>query len=148
MQNRAEHGLGVTMGNKMNAAPRRVLIASANPLFGKGLRSMFQQRWGDAANVVGLTTTMEETLHALEELQPDLVILDFDDRSMDREEFLNHFVASERPMQVILVSLQGTGAVVVYDRRTLSATQAERWLGGSWPTHKPTGHSTHPKGGS
>ncbi|MDD5370105.1 MAG: hypothetical protein PHQ40_13555 [Anaerolineaceae bacterium] len=142
MQNWAGHRLGVKMGKKMNTAPRRVLIASANPLFGKGLRNMFQQKWGDTANVVSLTTTMEETIRALDELQPDLVILDFDDRSMDREEFLNHFVASERTMQVILVSLQGTGAVVVYDRRTLSPSQAEKWLGGSWMTYKPTGLST------
>jgi cytochrome c oxidase subunit 2 len=116
-------------GGLLNDTFRRVLIASANPLFGKGLRNLFQQRWGSAAHVVGLTKTMQETFQALDELQPDLVIVDYDDRSMNREEFLNHFVASEQPMQLVLMSLQSTGAVVVYDRRTLSADQAEKWLG-------------------
>lgn len=116
-------------GGLLKETYRRVLIASANPLFGKGLRNLFQQRWGSAAHVVGLTSTMEQTFQALDDLQPDLVIVDYDDRSMNREEFLNHFVASERPMQVVMMSLQSTGAVVVYDRRTLSAAQAEKWLG-------------------
>jgi cytochrome c oxidase subunit 2 len=117
------------VGGLLKDTYRRVLIASANPLFGKGLRNLFGQRWGSAAQIVGLTSTMEQTFQALDDLQPDLVIVDYDDRSMNREEFLNHFVASERPMQVVLMSLQTTGAVVVYDRRTLSAAQAEKWLG-------------------
>jgi len=112
--------------------PRRVLIASANPLFGKGLRHLFERRWGSAASVIGLTNTMEQTLAALDELQPDLVIVDFDDRTINREDFLNHFVTDERPMQVVLISLQSTGAVVVYDRRKLTPSQAENWLGVSW----------------
>jgi cytochrome c oxidase subunit II len=120
------------MGKIAKDSPRRVLIASANPLFSKGLQAMFQHRWGNAARVVGLTSTMEETLQALEDLQPDLVILDFDDRSINREEFLSHFVAGMRPMQVALVSLQETGGIMVYDRRSLTPSQAESWLGAAW----------------
>ncbi len=75
---------------------------------------------------------MEQTLAALDELQPDLVIVDFDDRTINREDFLSHFVTDERPMQVVLISLQSTGAVVVYDRRKLTPSQAENWLGVSW----------------
>jgi cytochrome c oxidase subunit 2 len=120
------------MGELAKDAPRRVLIASANPLFGKGLQSLFQQRWKDAAKVVGLTSTMEETIRAMEDHQPDLVILDFDDRSINREAFLSHFVSGERPMQVALVSLQETGGIIVYDRRNLTPSQAETWLGAAW----------------
>jgi cytochrome c oxidase subunit 2 len=120
------------MGQIAKDTPRRVLIASANPLFGKGLQSMFQQRWGKAARVVGLTSTMEQTILAMDEHQPDLVILDFDDRSINREAFLSHFVSGERPMQVALVSLQETGGIIVYDRRNLTPSQAETWLGDAW----------------
>jgi cytochrome c oxidase subunit II len=128
------------MGTSGNQQTHRVLIASANPLFGKGLRNLLQQRWGKAANVVGLTTNMEQTLQALDDLQPDQVIVDFDDRTMNREEFLNHFVATERPMQVVLISLQGNGAVIVYDRRTLSPSQAEQWLDAPWFDSDQPGH--------
>ncbi len=123
---------GVGMENDSKEVPRRVLIASANPLFGKGLWNLLQQQWGQAASVVGLTTTMEQTLRALDELLPDLVIVDFDDRTMNRADFLNHFVSDERPMQVALVSLQSNGGVVVYNRRRLTLTQAENWLSESW----------------
>lgn len=122
------------MGELAKDTPRRVLIASANPLFGKGLRTMLQRRWGKAAQVVGLVNTMEETLQALEDLQPDLVILDIDDRLINREEFLNRFVTGERTMQVILVSLKESGRAVLYDRRNLTPAQAENWLAASWLT--------------
>jgi hypothetical protein len=35
-------------------------------------------------------------------------------------------------MQVALVSLKETGGIVVYDRRNLTPTQAETWLGAAW----------------
>ncbi len=120
------------MGKIVKDTTRRVLIASANPLFGKGLQNMFQRRWGNAARVVGITTTMDLTLHAVDELQPDLVILDYDDQSMNREEFLNYFVSGKRSMQVALVSLSETGGIIVYDRRNLTPTQAETWLAAAW----------------
>jgi cytochrome c oxidase subunit 2 len=116
------------MGTGANPHPRRVLIASANPLFGEGLRRLFRDRWGKQATVVGLTSDMTSTLKALEELHPDLVIVDYDDSTINRAEFLNHFVADERPMRVMLISLSQTGAVVVYDRRSLTASEAEDWL--------------------
>jgi cytochrome c oxidase subunit II len=117
---------------KPNSRPLRVLIASANLLFGRGLRRLFQDRWGDRATIVGLTTTLEETLSAVENLKPDLVILDYDDHSIYRERFLNYYVTGERPMQVALISLRDSGAVVVYDRKMLTPSQAEDWLNMPW----------------
>jgi len=115
-----------------NARTHRVLIASANLLFGRGLSRLFEDRWGDKAIIVGLMTTLEETLSALETLLPDLVILDYNDHSINRERFLSHFVTGQRPMQVALISLNDTGAVVVYDRKTLTPSQAEDWLNMPW----------------
>lgn len=113
-------------------AVRRVLIASANPLFGKGLQNLLTRR--DDAIQIRLAQSMKETLDALSDWQPDLVIVDYDDQTIDRGKFLGHFVSEERPMQVMLVSLRASGAVVVYDRKTLTPDQAEDWLSMSWPS--------------
>jgi chemotaxis response regulator CheB len=112
--------------------PYRVLIASANPLFREGLRKVYEKRWGERAEIVGMPSTLEETLSSLEELQPDLVIVDHDDQTINRDEFLNRFVTGEAPMQVVLVSLGTSQLVVIYDRRKLTPAQAEDWLSNPW----------------
>jgi cytochrome c oxidase subunit 2 len=75
---------------------------------------------------------MEATLAALESLRPDLVIVDYDDKSMNQAEFLSGFVAGQSTMKVVLVSLDEAGKVVIYDRRQLSHEQAESWLSDPW----------------
>jgi cytochrome c oxidase subunit 2 len=112
--------------------PHRVLIISANPLFREGLRKMYAERWEGKALIVGALTALAEAFSALETQQPDLVIVDYDDKTINRDEFLNHFVAGKAPMQVMLVSLQESGQVLVYDRRTLTSAQAENWLNNPW----------------
>ncbi len=113
-------------------ALRRVVIASANPLFRAGLRKVYSARWGREVDIVATTASMQETLEALETHQPDLVIVDYDDRDMNRAEFLSRFVAGESPMQVVLVSLDAAEVVVVYDRRRMTAAEAEAWLSNPW----------------
>jgi CheY-like chemotaxis protein len=116
------------MTNSLQEPLRRILIASANPLFGKGLEKLFAKRWGSQTIEIRLVTSMPETISGLTDWRPDLVIVDYDDRTIDRAEFLNHFVSGDQPMQVMLISLQASGSVVVYDRRTLTPAQAEDWL--------------------
>jgi len=118
--------------SKTGNQTRRVLIVSANPLFREGLRKVYAERWAGKANITGMPTNMTETLSMLETHQPDLVIVDYDDQTINREEFLNRFVAGEMPMQVVLVSLKESGQVVVYDRRRLTSAQAENWLNDPW----------------
>jgi len=112
--------------------PRRVLIVSANPLFREGLRKVYAERWDGKAVITGMPTNMDETISMLETHQPDLVIVDHDDHTINRDEFLNRFVTGETPMQVVLVSLKESGQVVVYDRRRLTSAQAENWLNDLW----------------
>jgi cytochrome c oxidase subunit II len=112
--------------------PRRVLIVSANPLFREGLRKVYADRWGTRAVITGMPTNMVESLSMLESHQPDLVIVDYDDRTINRDEFMNRFVTGESPMQVVLVSLKESGQVVIYDRRRLTFAQAEDWLNDPW----------------
>ncbi|MHB8113136.1 MAG: cytochrome c oxidase subunit II [Bellilinea sp.] len=115
------------MSNSTTPAENKIMIASANPLFRKGLEKMVLGRYGESTSVRATTTT-SETLDLMESWQPDLVIVDYDDKSISRAEFLRQFVAGDLPMKVMLVSLQASGAVVVYDRRTLTPAQAQDWL--------------------
>lgn len=81
---------------------------------------------------VDMATTMEETLNFLESRQPDLVIVDHDDKTINRGEFLNRFVTGEMPMKVLLVSLASSEPIVIYNRKHLTAAQAEDWLANPW----------------
>lgn len=107
---------------------RRIVIASSHPLFGQGLRRLLQQRREAGVEVVGMVSSLEGALAALEDLHPDLVIVDYDDDVLNREEFLARFVEGERKLRVVLLSLQSGGEAVVYDRRTLAASQIDNWL--------------------
>lgn len=110
------------------APPRRALIVSSHPLFGEGLRSLLKERRPARVEVVGIAVSTDEAASALTTLTPDLVIVDYDDEVINREEFLARFVESEAPMRLMLVSLKEGGNAVLYDRRTLAPTQMENWL--------------------
>ena len=110
----------------------RLLIASANPLFRDGLYKLYVDRWNEQKVSVEMASTMEETLNFLETHLPDLVIVDHDDKTINRSEFLNRFVTGEMPMKVILVSLASSESVVIYNRMQLTAAQAEDWLANPW----------------
>lgn len=112
--------------------PAKVLIASANPLFREGLRKVYIEHWGRKALIVGTPVTLVETIACLETLSPDLVIVDHDDTTINREEFLSRFMAGESNMQVVLVSLKSAEPVVLYERKRLTAAQAESWLTNPW----------------
>jgi cytochrome c oxidase subunit 2 len=108
--------------------PRRVLIASNHPLFGQGLRSLLRERQGSGVSVVGVVSNVEQALAALERLDPDLIIVDYDDEALNRDEFLARFVEGERKLRVVLLSLQSGHQAIVYDRRTMAASQIDDWL--------------------
>lgn len=109
--------------------PRRVLIVSSHPLFSEGLRHILQSRAAADANVVGVTGRVDEALEALDHLNPDLVIVDYDDDKVNREDFLVRFVEGERQLRLVLLSLkEGGSEAIVYDRRTLAASRVDDWL--------------------
>lgn len=107
---------------------RRVLIASANPLFGKGLEKMIRDEWEQRDAQIHLINSNAELTHELSAWQPDLVIVDYDDKTISRAEFLQKFVREDFPVQVMLVSLKASGVVVVYDRHLLTPAQAGDWM--------------------
>lgn len=107
---------------------RRVLIASSHALFGKGLRSLLQEREQADVKVVGMVSNIEEAMDALESLNLDLIIVDYDDEALNREEFLARFVEGEKKLRMVLLSLQSDKEALVYDRRTMAAAQINDWL--------------------
>src|SRR3990172_249918 len=117
------------MTRSEQSGPWRILIASSHPLFAEGLRSLLNRRQEKDTAVVGLVSTIEEALAALKKLHQDLVIVDYDDERVNRDEFLARFVEGEGRLRVVLLSLrEGGDEAIVYDRRTLAASQIEDWL--------------------
>lgn len=107
----------------------RVLIASSHPLFAKGLRGLLQKRQEADVIVVGIVATIDEAMQAWQSLHPDLVIVDYDDERVNRDEFLARFVEGEGSVRVVLLSLkEGGNEAIVYDRRSMAASQIEDWL--------------------
>lgn len=121
------------MSSPSKPSSRRVLIASSHALFGQGLRSLLKERGEESVEVVGMVSNLEEAIEALDTLDPDLIIVDYDDETLNREEFLARFVEGEKKLRVVLLSLQSGKEALVYDRRTLSAAQIDDWLD-EWTT--------------
>jgi cytochrome c oxidase subunit 2 len=117
------------MNSQKQTGPLRILIASSHPLFAQGLNSLMQKRPEMDTVVVGMVSTIKEAVDALKDLRPDLVIVDYDDEQVNREEFLARFVEGEGRLRVVLLSLkEGGDEAIVYDRRTMAASQIEDWL--------------------
>jgi cytochrome c oxidase subunit 2 len=107
---------------------QKVIISSANPLFAQGLEKILLRKHQEGQIEILHVKNMEETVLGLEQWEPDVVVVDYDDHTINRSEFLHYFVRGELPMRVMLVSLRASGVVVVYNRQTLSTDQAEDWL--------------------
>lgn len=118
----------VLMFGSRQPKKRRVLIASSHGLFAQGLRSLLRERQATGVEVVGVVTNLEQAMAALETLNPDLIIVDYDDEILNRDEFLARFVEGEKKLRVVLLSLQSAGEAIVYDRRTLAASEIDDWL--------------------
>jgi cytochrome c oxidase subunit 2 len=112
--------------------PQRVLIVSSHALFGEGLRSLLKTR-EIQFDVVGLVSTVVDASEAIETQLPDTVIVDYDDDQINREELFARIAAGTRQMRLVLLSLKEGPAgseAVVYDRRTMAASEMEEWLEG------------------
>ena len=103
------------------------MIASSHPLFGQGLRRLLESR-RRAVEVVGMASSIDEAMQSLVTLNPDLIIVDYDDEQLNRDEFLARFVEGERQLRVVLLSLSDAQQAVVYDRRTMAASRIDDWL--------------------
>lgn len=116
------------MSQHMPKKLQRVLIASSHALFAQGLRSLLHARQQADVEVVGVVSSIAEAMAALEKLNPDLVIVDYDDEALNRDEFLARFVEGGKKLRLVLLSLHDGKQALVYDRRTLAAAQIDDWL--------------------
>lgn len=132
------------MNMRPHSAPLRILIASSHPLFAQGINSLLAKRGEMETEVVGMVSSIPEALAAIQELHPDLVIVDYDDHQVNREEFLARFVEGEGRLRVVLFSLkEGGDQAIVYDRRTMAASQIDDWLAG-WSDAQENGKPSQP----
>jgi cytochrome c oxidase subunit 2 len=128
------------MTQNPHSGPLRILIASSHPLFAQGINSLLDKRQEMDTDVVGIVSTIDEALQEIENLHPDLVIVDYDDDQVNREEFLARFVEGESRLRVVLFSLkEGGDQAIVYDRRTMAASQIDDWLEGWSDAQETTG---------
>jgi chemotaxis response regulator CheB len=109
----------------------RILIASSHALFSNGLRSILENKWGAAIEIVGIVRNLSDATQSLATLKPHILIVDYDDEILNRDEILSNFIQGRSDLRVVLLSLhsgkQGDDAVV-YDRKTRSASNIEDWL--------------------
>jgi DNA-binding NarL/FixJ family response regulator len=109
--------------------PRKVLILSSHPLFGKGLRKLLQDRHKTAVDVVKIITSVDEAADAITKIVPDLIVVDYDDEKINMDEFMARFVEGAGSLRVVLLSLKESGnQAVIYDRRTMAASQIDDWF--------------------
>jgi cytochrome c oxidase subunit II len=117
------------MADLKKGKSKKVLIVSSHPLFGKGLRKLLQDRHQTDVDVVKIVASVEEAATAIEAVVPDLIIVDYDDERVNREEFLARFVEGAGRMRVVLLSLkEGGNQAVIYDRHTMAASQIDDWF--------------------
>lgn len=116
------------MVNKSKEVPHKILIASSHPLFGLGLQNLFKDRWSTGVEIVGLVANVAEAKIALREHKPDILIVDHDDDTVDREEFIAHFVEGKDKLRLVLLSLSDANEAIVYDRTTHEAAEIQHWL--------------------
>ncbi len=118
------------MFRNFSRSSMRVLIASNHALFRHGLMSLFKKKIGVKVDIVGEVTDIQSAIEALEKHDVDLVIVDYDDERLNREDFLTRFVSGGGQKRVILVSLSNPESAMLYDRRELPLSQFEAWFEG------------------
>ncbi len=112
---------------------RRVLIVSSHPLFGLGLRRLLDSRPQTDVVVIGIVESVSEAMGAIDHLRPDLIIVDYDDETVSREEVLMRFIEGGERLRIVLLSLEEDhNDIVIYDRRTLLTSKIDDWLA-EWP---------------
>jgi len=90
--------------------------------------SLFKKKLGVKVDVVAEVTNLDSAIEALEKRDVDLVIVDYDDEQLNREDILARFVSGGSQKKVILVSLSNPESAMLYDRRELPLSQFEAWF--------------------
>ncbi len=110
--------------------PQRVLIVSANELFGQGLRRLLAPL--TEVEVVGIATDLDTATELVEQEHPQIVIADYGGEAGLWQHCLARFFRREVGVErVVLLTLGEQGQhAVVYHRFMCPAEAVETWLFG------------------
>ncbi len=125
------------MHNLSSSSRRFVLIISNHPLFAQGIRRLLEQRQDAGGLSITIAPGIQEAVHTLESIHPDLVIIDHDGDKASQDEFLTSFSAGEKQLRIVLLSLKENGSqAVIYDRRRSEAANIDVWFD-EWDDLRP-----------
>jgi cytochrome c oxidase subunit 2 len=113
-----------------------VLIASANSIFRKGIEKILSSRIDFPFLVIQQAGDITEVIEKYSKYKPRVLIIDYDDKNINKKLFLNSFMEEQHNAQLLLVSLEQSGNVIFYDRQVLSTDQAHQWLQIPWDENK------------
>lgn len=116
------------------------LIVSTNPLFRMSLHSLLVKKYPSSIEIM-VVTTIQEAVEKLRHWKASFIILDYDDQKSNRNDLLHFFISGESPLQIMLVSLNSSGSIVVYERQSIPQDQVDDWLDLNW---KPNSTQTPP----
>lgn len=116
------------MGDKYT----KVLIASANSIFRNGIEKILSKRSDFSSLTIHKVIQIEDLKKKYSKVKPHILIIDFDDKNINKKQFLDSFFEEKRDTQLLLVSLQEGGNVVFYKRQIFSTDQALEWLRIPW----------------
>jgi len=120
----------------MGERTTHVLIASANSIFRNGILKILSTREDFNQLVIDQASNIKDVLSKYIKNKPRVLIVDFDDKNINKKKFLNSFLQDQHNAQLLLVSLQQGGNVIFYDRLQLSMDEAHLWLQVPWNENK------------
>ncbi|HSM26347.1 MAG TPA: hypothetical protein VK856_15900 [Anaerolineaceae bacterium] len=116
----------------MGDHPTLVLIASDNPIFRIGIVKLLSRRSDYPSLTIHQVKDIRDLIKKNSKLKPHLLIIDYDDKNINKKQFLDSFFEDQHDSQLLLVSLKESGNVVLYNRKVFSTHQAHQWLQIPW----------------
>jgi DNA-binding NarL/FixJ family response regulator len=83
---------------------KRVFVLSCHPLFGQGVELLLSQEAG--LDIVGRETDLDRAIERIQELRPDVVIVDSNDSAYDLALVVMRILRERLPTRVIGLNLQ------------------------------------------
>jgi DNA-binding NarL/FixJ family response regulator len=90
----------------------RVLIVSGHALFAKGMGEWLRQQLD--VDVVGIERDIERATQSIEDLQPDVILLETDQQTRDPSDALMRFLRNGLDTQIVGVNLQDNCISIYY----------------------------------
>lgn len=116
----------------MGEGQTKVIIASANSIFRNGIERILSKRSDYESLTIHQVSDFISLKKKYSRIKPNVLIIDFDDQNINKKQFLDSFFDEKRDTQLLLVSLQEGGNVVLFKRQIFSTDQALEWLKIPW----------------